>query len=620
MKPRGITLTLLGTLVLSPLASAMQIGQSQASPGASNRVALRMPAVPDCNAVDLVPSQVLLTWPDCPTEDTLAAAAGGNTALLVQNVGSQALTYDLKGLLVADGQRLELSLGSGALGAGSAVTLPVTLTGYGVSLFDLDFSGSLIVQSAIRDSAGTLVERTYSRVVFFHQDVSGAVFLYGREARHSLFFAGDLKNRFFSSTPPDHVMGVFDGGIGVGSEAEDFGPPGVTPPEDNGQWEFCMRWVYQSIDSGFGEDYYQQGQYMKARGMKVMIDHPNWASPQIFYGSKDNGCFTFSATENSDFEVTIFAEALLGTNDNIAIQSFDTQAQAANDEMATWYQVFNPGGVPRRVYLQNEASEESSIMAFGSFVFHWVDSHTVPGMQLPKTLKLMTDNPSCEGSCQPYNTVEIKPGAGNRKFLLGHEVGHWIHRKWATTLGMSNAAYDDNAGGQACEFDGVGSHAMRSREKATGAFIEGFAHFLSAIAWNDHNETEGWFKYYKEVDEFQYADMQADNWRIDLEGNGANPSGGVSAWMETQCVPLAGHSVEMDWLRFYWDYRTVSAVLLPRPTHWEVFKHISYTRNSYGWDDYNVYDQLRQAIDDVSLNQVHTTRWEVFAGINGMDY
>lgn len=611
-------------LLASPvfcLQPATQSGQSQ-SPGGSagSRMAIPRSMTPECNAVDLVPSKVLLTWPDVPTEDTMAVLPSSSAPLVVRNASSGVVSYELEGLFVADGQRLTLSLGSGTLTPRSQATVPINLTSYGVSLFDLDFSGSLLVQTTVKDSAGVLVDRAYAPMVFFHQEVTGAVLLYGRDARRALFFAGDLKNRFFTSTPDANVMGVFDGGTGVGSETEDFGPPDIDPPADNGQWEFCMRWVYESIDSGFGEDYYQQGIYMKARGMKVVVDHANWASPLTFYGSRNNGCFSFPAAENSGFEVTIFAEARLGENDDITLQTFDTKAQALAGKVLEWHQVVNPGGLPRRIYLQNEACEESSVMAFSSFMFHWIDSQTSPSLPGPKTLKLLTDNPSCEGSCQPYDYVEMKPGDGNRKFLVGHEVGHWIHRKWSTTLGLHAGAYDDNAGGPNCEFNGVGSHAMRSRETAAGAFIEGFAHYLSSLAWNDHNDVEGWFKYYKEVQSPAYADMEADNWRIDLEGNGQNPSGGISAWMENMCTPISGHSVEMDWLRFYWDYRTVSAVLLPRPSHFEIFNHISYTRNSYGWSNQNLYDHMVLSIDDVALGQVHQIRWETFADINGIDY
>jgi|GEM_PF-2274011 len=610
---------------LTSLAAALPLHPLQGGParpaagGNQMRAAVPKPVIPDCAAVDLVPARVLLTWPDVPTEDTLAAPSGGTTQLLVQNVGTEAVTYDLEGLFVADGQRLDLSLGSGSLAPDSATTVPVTLSSYGVSLFDLDFSGSLFVQTAVRDSSGVLLERAYSPAVFFHQDPTGAVFLYGRQARHDLFFAGDLKNRFFSSTPPDTVMGVFDGGVGVGSDAEDYGPPDGTTPANNGQWEFCMRWVYESVDSGFGEDHYQQGMYMKARGMRVVVDHPNWAFPVIFHGSQDNGCFTFPSNENTGFEVTIYAEAVLGSKNDVILRTFDSKGQANADDLLTWHQVVNPGGVPRRIYLQNEVSDESSLMAFGSFVFHWVDSHTEPGLE-DATLRLMTDNPACEGSCQPENEVQMRPGASNRKFLVGHEVGHWIHRRWSGSLLLYENTYEGDAGGAFCEFDGVGNHAMRSREYALGAFTEGLAHFISALAWNDHGDTEGWFKYYKEVDGLAYEDLQADNWRVDLEGNGNDPSGGVSAWMETMCDAEAGYSVEMDWLRFYWDYRTVSAVLTPVPTHYEILRHAGYARIVYGWGNSNVYPNLLNAIDDVALGQVHEQRFETFADINGVDY
>ncbi|HVS19653.1 MAG TPA: hypothetical protein VMT18_13700, partial [Planctomycetota bacterium] len=397
---------------------------------------------------------------------------------------------------------------------------------------------------------------------------------------------------------------------------------GVPPLGDGGDmWEFCMRWVYQSIDSGFGEDHYQSGHLMKSRGVKLVIDHPDWAKARTLYASDDNGCFKFEAPQNTGYVITMFAEAKLGEDENLAVRAYDTVSQAlANkpEEVAQWTIHANPGGSPRRVYYQNEPGPESDLMAFGSFMVHWIDHKTSPRLAGEHTMRMASDGTGCGGSCQSGNTVRIQPGAEQRKFLVGHEVGHWLHRTWTNDqLGLF--AYGANSGDPDCAFVGVGEHAMRSKEYAGGALIEGFAQYLAALAWNDHDEQDGWFKYYKEVNNIAYEDMQAGNWRVDVEGDGINPVGGVSNWMANKCTVHDGHSVEMDWMRFWWDYRT-DGVKWTRPGHHDLFEHLLYTADNDPWLDVkDAFDRLLDTINDPGLGQtLYAARFSQKAIQNGV--
>ena len=106
---------------------------------------------------------------------------------------------------------------------------------------------------------------------------------------------------------------------------------------------------------------------------------------------------------------------------------------------------------------------------------------------------------------------------------------------------------------------------------------------------------------------------------MDLDGIGAAPSGGVSNWMENMCFVTDGRSVEMDWLRFYWDYRTNSGT---KPTHHDMFKHIKFTMENHAWTtNSGAYDQLLEAIQDPALGQGNLLdRWDDFADVNGVDW
>src|SRR5690606_38385641 len=50
-----------------------------------------------------------------------------------------------------------------------------------------------------------------------------------------------------------------------------------------------------------------------------------------------------------------------------------------------------------------------------------------------------------------------------------------------------------------------GQHALRSQEWSSVAFGEGFAHFLSTLAFNDHTETDGYFRYYKDLSAYSHT-------------------------------------------------------------------------------------------------------------------
>ena len=585
---------------------------------------------PDCAAGPAVEPRVVLVWPAVPTETALASQSHFQTPLVVSNRVAQTLDYELVGFLQAGGQQRELALASGTLAPLATATLSVPLDGFGVDVSQLAFSAGLRVEARVQSTAGVHLDRAFAPQLFFHRDAGGVVRLYRDAVRRSTFNAGDLHGTVFSAAPPN-VIGVFDGGAGSSSPGEETGPrlyldahaPGSEWLTGVPRWEFCLRWVYESVDSGFGEDHYASGHLMKARGARVDVDHPNWAGPKSFFASQDNGCFGFVAPENTGFVVTVHAETRLGQGDDVTFRAYRDKPQAiANPSTPpNWVFVASPGGQPRRVYYQNEGHPVSNLIAFGSFVFHWVDRSTTPGLAGPQTLRLINDNPDCpnsDGSCQPTSYVQIEPGKTDRKFLIGHEVGHWIHRRWTgNDLGLYANSYSANSGDADCAFLGVGSHAMRSKEYSVGAFVEGFAHFLSALAWNDHAQTGGAFRYYKDVDEPAYADLEADNWVVDLEGAGAAPSGGVSNWMANMCSVHDGHSVEMDWLRFYWDYRTDAG---SKPSHHQVLDHVRYMRDVHPWaDTFSAYDRLLDAISDPGLGQVGLLlRFTNRAGTNGV--
>jgi hypothetical protein len=545
--------------------------------------------------------------------------------------------------MTAGGNRAELNLGTSVVGAGSTVSVTVPLSGFGIDISNLAFSGSVFIEVELRDAAGALVRRTFSPTRFFH--MSGAQMLfYGAEARRTQHNSGDLQGQIVQRPGPE-VAGVFDGGAGVGQMEEDTGPifSAGNPTAGGNTWEFCLRWTYQSNDSGYqlpggiSEDYYASGHLMKARGMKVKIEHASWQQPEEGFANLDNGCFTFNASENTGFKITLFAEARIGTNQNLTLKGFKDGAAKGNNQVTQWKVLANPGGTPRRVYFQTETSDVANLMAFGSFTAFWVDSHTSPGLPGPSTLPFVTevvDDPNCTEACKSWDgTLWFKPGAVTQeKFGVAHEVGHWLHSQW-TTAGPSPAANPYTESGNPaleplCAYttpnDGPGGHALRSREHAHGAYNEGVAHFLASLAWNSPDQTEGLFKYYKDgITNSSYDDMEMTSYRVSLEGGGVSPMGGPSDWFHTHCQELAGYSTEMDWLRFLWDYRTNDPAELDQsvPTNHDIFALMQFTKANHGWASLGgVHAAYVDAFNDPNLGQPawFESRWMSLAVQNGV--
>ena len=186
---------------------------------------------------------------------------------------------------------------------------------------------------------------------------------------------------------------------------------------------------------------------MKARGARIVVDHVNWAVPKYFFATDTDGCISFQAAENTGFRVAIYAEARLGGSDNVTVRAWESLAQANinnPDQVKKWIFMANPGGAPRRVYYQNEPSELSNLIAFGSFVFHWVDSQTSPRLPGARYLGLVTFIPMAPviatmiGGAKAADWMYMVPILGQQQLLtnvLRGEGINWVHL--ATTSGVT---------------------------------------------------------------------------------------------------------------------------------------------------------------------------------------
>jgi len=181
----------------------------------------------------------------------------------------------------------------------------------------------------------------------------------------------------------------------------------------------------------------------------------------------------------------------------------------------------------------------------------------------------------------------------------------------------------------------LGDHALRSLEYAGGAYVEGTAHFLSALAFNNASQA-AWFRYYKEavVDLSEvpfgtvvaYNDLGQGNFRVDVDG-GSTAVGGTSAWLRNKCPneAVAGTGVEMDWMRFWWDVRTddmwINGQLISNLSTKQIFDFLTYAKINHSWDRDTLWEKLGAAIiDDNSGFSYYSGAFMSIANTNGVNY
>lgn len=139
------------------------------------------------------------------------------------------------------------------------------------------------------------------------------------------------------------------------------------------------------------------------------------------------------------------------------------------------------------------------------------------------------------------------------KFVITHETGHaTANRRFGpkSSTGGECGTHDPLTDSFAsCEVEGTTSgHSMRSMENQKCTFAEGFAHFYSAITWNNTSQYGCKYEYYKPTlgDPSPAIDCYSDT-------SSNPPYEFQNRVMENRCVAHAvdwrGHGTELDWLR-----------------------------------------------------------------------
>ncbi len=445
----------------------------------------------------------------------------------------------------------------------------------------------------------------------------------------------------------------------------------------------CVNWTDLNLQDALAGDHLIEADLdsVPARGARVTVIRPYPESAMDVWLGED-GCITYESQFPSGHKLVVHAEAVIGfgTNERIHVKMHEDEddldaymnPDPADDPVAPIWQVHVPA-MPQdpepwsiQVDIPNDETQLVTLLATASEVLHRLH-YDLEGSLITGTrrMRIALDPNQANAFARP-NDVVLGTAALRRKFILAHEIGHWIQLNVATS-GPWTEEIDYNYGPDStdppldpfvpnggtplgvpwetpCRFavadlamnDSSGTnpnrHGIRGAEFSTGAMPEGFGHFVAAAAFNDP-DTTGIFRYYKDIDEEllpDYVDFEANDGDVALEGGApANTLGGASRWTELYCeedwrYPLQSGSLgqevttEIDWLRFFWQFSTPAEA--GTPTFWDTVRLVTFAQDfDGGWSLTDLWPHLRDAIDEPGSGlSGYTARFEDVTIDNGV--
>jgi len=234
--------------------------------------------------------------------------------------------------------------------------------------------------------------------------------------------------------------------------------------------------------------------------------------------------------------------------------------------------------------------------------------------------------------------VYLGPAADrDKRFVIAHELGHAIHWRPADDAAPSGAAglswWNYTAAEGGCGHGQTSAHFWESREYHSAAYVEGFANFIAALAFNDPDDNEA---------EVYYNSSFGIDWNYDggvgsladvadkihsTKDDPSNPwyasytnwdhlATGIS--LNNGCTAShANAATEYDYTRMFWDLYQRSTVDLGD------LLDVQYYATPTGWPDesvttdptniYHPVQRLRQAATSAGIG----TEWLIESVVHG---
>lgn len=388
----------------------------------------------------------------------------------------------------------------------------------------------------------------------------------------------------------------------------------------------CVRWRVDAIDRTAGT--LDETTFIRwpGRGIRLIVSQTDGTFIAEGRTATTDGCFSYEdvgvAGQTTYRSVRVYYDTRVGTPSNgetvgrVQVRGFyDKDQEQANTDVSILYQYVGFVSFPDNTYrgdlvVGSGVAPMSISMASVSHTLHRVDTAmTTNKPAAPPPLKVVlqkcqyASNWSCldPGNSRLFLISDDEMpanGSTRRKFVSGHESGHWLDYHWGGTMGLpassagpnysyaaSNAQQSNLA--QSCRFtwvsnggQGNSAHAMRSQEYQRGAVSEAFGHFMALYAYNNASATlDPVFQYYKtETASNVDGSYPAEDLYFGVYPTSSSliaiPSSFLQSSQGCNCTTLGncqGTSTEMQWMRAYWWYLVRDEPGGVKPTLSELF-------------------------------------------------
>jgi hypothetical protein len=345
--------------------------------------------------------------------------------------------------------------------------------------------------------------------------------------------------------------------------------------------------------TGGGEDFFTTNDVYAARFAFVALYEEPGHSLVAFHYTDDNGYVLFEDIDDTaEYTLELFAAHDVFDS----WRDFYVKDSSGNIESALSGEL-QPNSTPTQINTlgviftadPNVGQQWVNAAAIGSWVMYrrpgafptYLDNHAeyVIEMEDPSTGCANATQPA--NYCQGNQKVFLDPNdpyAWQRKFIIAHEFAHEAQH-WnlvpTTTSDPTDYFYlaDYNAGADAAHCQDAGAaHDFYSYEYQSSAIIEGMAHYLAAVAFNDTTEEDCrfdpaggrvWVEDIQSSDD-QFScegypdDIGGIEWTgYDIPGNDFfhfdYDEAGTNYEPCSDSTDNTNRAIELDWLRFLWD-------------------------------------------------------------------
>lgn len=370
--------------------------------------------------------------------------------------------------------------------------------------------------------------------------------------------------------------------------------------------EICVEWTVDLDDGPIGDHLTELT--TPARGNRVMIIRPV-PEPPLGLFLDNEGCVEFETQFAAGHKVIAYNEAVYDQYTHV--RAFGSDDELDDGTVSVW-EAHVPvigDGAGVKVNIEIDADQLANLMGVSIAALHQFNS---VGAGLPQVARnLYPHRDGAPNASADYEALRFGGDSMKEKFVVGHEIGHWLVMSGPWPAGGWSYSYSYEPLNAMCSpttdsgmDDDLGGHSLRSGEHASGAMVEGFAHFAAAVAFNNTAETLADFRYYKQLDSNTASQDLVDGMYHVILPDG--PIGGVNRWTQQQCPADFANtgggqeiSTEIDWMRFFWDFITATH-LAGEPSFWDVVELYSHANEEYPWPSVGpVWANLADAMDDL---------------------